>query len=77
VESVITNFHLNIANRIKEVLNFVPSGTSFVDISVNDGNTVIDNWCFLNEPSLSDHPFISFKFAYLDKLKLLFDIFYT
>jgi hypothetical protein len=61
VESVFTNFNLNIDNRSKKVLNFVPSGTSFVDITLNGDNTVIDNWCFLDEPSLSDHPFISFN----------------
>ena len=60
VESVISNLHLNIANKNKELLNFVPSGSSFVDITLNGDNTHIENWSFLRDASLSDHPFILF-----------------
>lgn len=49
---------LSFANRRKEELSFVPGGTSFVDVTLIGSETEVANWRYLEDHSLSDHPYI-------------------
>lgn len=41
-----------------------PSNTSFVDVTLVGDSVNLSNWHYPVFPSLSDHPFISFRLAY-------------
>jgi hypothetical protein len=56
-ETIIQIQKLNIANIPKAELDFVPKGTSFVDITVVGDQINVGRWIFLEVPSLSDHIF--------------------
>ena len=61
LEDLITRHKLNIANRPRADLDFVPKGTSFVDITLAGDKIVVSRWLYLAFPSLSDHPYIYFE----------------
>ena len=61
VEDSLLEHKFHLLNKLKDELTFVPRGTSFVDITATKGDVEIDNWQFLEKPSLSDHPYIYFK----------------
>ncbi len=42
----------------RENLSFVPASTSFVDVTLRGDGIVFDSWRFLEDYSLSDHPYI-------------------
>ena len=52
---------LNIANVAREHLVFVPTSTSFVDLTLYGDRVDIQSWSFLSIPSLSNHPYIFFE----------------
>ena len=52
---------LNIANVAREHLDFVPTSTSFVDLTLYGDRVDMQSWSFLSIPSLSDHPYILFE----------------
>jgi hypothetical protein len=62
-ETIIQSRKLNIANIPKAELDFVPKGTSFVDITVVDDQINVGRWIFLEVPSLSNHPYIYFEIS--------------
>jgi hypothetical protein len=49
---------LNIVNRPREDLPFIPGGTTFDDVTLAGDLTRISRWMYLAMPSLSDHPYI-------------------
>ena len=52
---------LNVMNATLDSLNFVPGGTSFVDVTLAGDEVKLHSWRFLPFASLSDHPFIYFE----------------
>ena len=52
---------VNIANVAREHLVFVPTSTSFVDLTLYGDRVDIQSWSFLSIPSLSDHPYMYFE----------------
>ena len=60
-ESIFQSRKLNIVNVPKADLDFVPRGTSFVDITVAGDRVNVTRWIFLELHSLSDHPYIYFE----------------
>ncbi len=44
-------------------LDFVPGGTSFVDVALTGDNIDLTRWLFLPFASLSDHPFVYLELA--------------
>jgi hypothetical protein len=52
---------LNIANRPRADLNFVPKGTPFVYITLAGDQIVVSRWLYLGFSSISDHPYIYFE----------------
>ena len=61
LESIMLEYSLSIMNVSKDQLPFVPTGTAFIDITLKGDGVVSNCWRFLDEPSLSDHPYILFK----------------
>lgn len=61
LEALTIKHKLNIANRPRADLDFVPTGTSFVDITLAGDQIVVSRWQYLAIPSLSDHPYIYFE----------------
>ncbi len=51
------------ANVPLKYLRHIPLKTSFVDVTAVGDSVEISDWNFLDTPSLSDHPFISFKIS--------------
>jgi hypothetical protein len=53
---------LNIANPVldAESYAFVLAGTSFIDITLFGDNVTLPDWQYLNIPSKTNHPYISF-----------------
>jgi ribonuclease HI len=53
---------LNIANSgiDADADAFVPAGTSFIDVTLFGDKVTLSDWQYLNVPSGSDHPYISF-----------------
>ena len=49
---------MNIVNRPREDLPFIPGGTTFDDVTLAGDLTRISRWMYLAMPSLSDHPYI-------------------
>ncbi|KZS05369.1 Uncharacterized protein APZ42_031464 [Daphnia magna] len=61
LEEILLVFKLNVLNRNRNDLDFLPSGTSFLDITLGTDDIVSPRWFFPTIPSLSDHPFIYFE----------------
>ena len=61
LESILLQLQLNIANIHIDQLDFVPGGTSFVDLTLVGDIVDVKRWLFLSMPSLSDHPYIYFE----------------
>jgi hypothetical protein len=61
LENLITRHKLNIVNRPHADLDFIPKGTSFVDITLAGDQIVVSRWLYLAFLSLSDHPYIYFE----------------
>ena len=62
LEHLLIRNELNVCNKHRSRLNFVPSGTSFIDVTIM-GDSVfrkLKDWRFLSTPSLSDHFYIYF-----------------
>ena len=53
-----------VLNRSRGSLDFVPGGTSFLDITLTSERVVAPCWFYPSIPSLSDHPYINFEVAY-------------
>jgi hypothetical protein len=64
LENLITRHKLNIVNRPHADLDFIPKGTSFVDITLAGDQIVVSRWLYLAFPSLSDHPYIYFEVGF-------------
>ncbi len=58
LENLALRSGLSFANRRKEELGFVPAGTSFVDVTLVGSMIETGNWRYLEDHSLSDHPYI-------------------
>jgi len=58
LEDLALHFALHVANVNKSELPFVPGGTAFVDVTLRGERTVLRDWRYLEDPSLSDHPYI-------------------
>ncbi len=43
--------------------SFTPVGTSFIDITLAGDKIANTSWSYLDFPSLSDHPYITFNFS--------------
>jgi len=63
LEGLISLYNLNVANLPKSDLPWVPSSTTFVDVTLFGDHlrSLLTEWKFLDFPSLSDHPFIYFS----------------
>ncbi|EFX63214.1 hypothetical protein DAPPUDRAFT_268862 [Daphnia pulex] len=60
-ESILANFKLNVINRPSTDLDFIPSGTSFVDLTLAGDKVRFHRWFYLATPSLYDHPYVFFE----------------
>ena len=62
LENIIVAHDLNICNLQKRHLNYVPTNTTFVDITITGDNIIdkITDWRYLSTPSFSDHHYIYF-----------------
>ncbi|KZS06380.1 Uncharacterized protein APZ42_030179 [Daphnia magna] len=60
LENLIARFFLKVENANADSLNFIPAGTAFVDVTLLGGDTNTTSWQFLQDHSLSDHPYIFF-----------------
>ncbi|KZS07320.1 Uncharacterized protein APZ42_028989 [Daphnia magna] len=60
LELLIAKHFLCILNRPLAELEFVPAGTSFIDISLAGSAITSSRWFFPTIPSFSDHPYIYF-----------------
>ncbi|KAI9555026.1 hypothetical protein GHT06_020320 [Daphnia sinensis] len=63
IESLIHNHNLSLLNRPAAKLDFVPAGTSFLDITLAGDKILAPQWFFPTIPSMSDHPYIDFEIA--------------
>lgn len=63
LENLLSRFHLKIANAKLASLNFIPAGTGFVDVTLVGCDLELNHWYFLQDHSLSDHPYILFDLA--------------
>jgi hypothetical protein len=61
LEGILLESKLNILNRQRWELDFIPGGTSFLDITLGTDDIVSPRWFFPSIPSLSDHPYIYFE----------------
>ncbi|KZS19239.1 Uncharacterized protein APZ42_014398 [Daphnia magna] len=61
LEKILLVYKLNVLNRNRNELDFLPSGTSFLDITLGTDDIVTPRCFFPTIPSLSDHPFIYFE----------------
>jgi len=64
LENFVSEWPLTVANRAKHVLDFVPPDSSFPDVTLVGDRIDVEDWRFLSIPSLSDHPYITFKIQY-------------
>jgi hypothetical protein len=64
LEGILLECGLNVLNRNRSELDFVPSGTSFLDITLGTDDIVSPRWFFPTIPSLSDLPFIYFEISH-------------
>ncbi len=60
-EQLVLINNLNVLNVPIDSLEFVPGGTSFVDVTLAGDRVSLIRWLFLPFASLSDHPFIYFE----------------
>ncbi|EFX70053.1 hypothetical protein DAPPUDRAFT_328521 [Daphnia pulex] len=60
-EPMLAYFILNVVNRSKTELDFSPSGTCFVDLTLVGDKVRVHRWLYLATPSISDHPYIFFE----------------
>jgi len=63
LEHIFRESRLSLANVDVISLPFKPSNTSFIDVTAVGDRVSLSKWSFLDIPSLSDHPFISFSVA--------------
>jgi hypothetical protein len=56
LESLLIDYKLNVANQPLESLEFIPGGTSFIDLTLTGDLINLSRWLFLSTLSLSDHP---------------------
>ncbi|KZR96258.1 Uncharacterized protein APZ42_009505, partial [Daphnia magna] len=61
LEHLIIKNNLNVANVPNSKLEYIPSKTSKVDVTLYGDKVKISGWKFLNTVSLSDHPYIHFE----------------
>ncbi len=61
MKDLISSHGFHIVNRPRDVLDFIPGGTSFVDITLTWGQVNVTRWLFLSNSSLSDHLYIYFE----------------
>lgn len=60
-EPMLAYFIFNVVNRSKTELDFSPSGTGFVDLTLVGDKVRVHRWLYLATPSISDHPYIFFE----------------
>ena len=60
LENLISRFPISVTNISKDKLPFLPTKTSFIDVTLHGAETKTNCWKYLDEPSLSDHPYIYF-----------------
>jgi hypothetical protein len=58
LEGILLESNLNILNRQRCELDFIPGGTSFLYITLGTDDIVSPRWFFPAILSLSDHPYI-------------------
>ena len=61
LEQFIENKNLNVINRPKHKLPFIPKRTCMIDVTVAGDRPKIRSWEYLKDDSLSDHPYIYFE----------------
>jgi hypothetical protein len=61
LERLLAEFKMSVANQPLNLLDFVPGGTAFVDITLTGDRYHLSRWLFLSAPSLSDHPYLYFN----------------
>lgn len=61
LENLLIDYKLNVAKQPLESLEFIPGGTSFVDLTLTGDRINLSRWLFLATPSLSDHPYVYFE----------------
>jgi hypothetical protein len=61
LEELIEKKNLNILNKPKNKLKYIPIRTGMVDITLAGDDPKIISWKFLRDDSLSDHPYIYFE----------------
>jgi ribonuclease HI len=62
--SVLSRLPLSVANSPISELTFTPSNTAFIDITLTGDNILCSQWSFLDYPSLSDHPYITYMISH-------------
>lgn len=60
LENLISQFPISVTNILKDKLPFLPTKTSFIDVTLHGSETKTNYRKYLDEPSLSDHPYIYF-----------------
>ncbi|KAI9555015.1 hypothetical protein GHT06_020309 [Daphnia sinensis] len=63
IESLIDNHNLSLLNRPATKLDFVPAGTSVLDITLAGDKILAPRWFFPTIPSMSDHLYIYFEIS--------------
>jgi hypothetical protein len=71
LEALSIQHKLNIVNRPREDLPFIPGGTTFADATFAGDLTRISRWMYLAMPSLSDHPYFYLKVPFEELAPLL------
>ena len=61
LEHLLSKFPINISNKDLKTLPFAPQNTAFLDLTLHGDKIETSNWIYLDTPSLSDHPYISFS----------------
>ena len=61
MKDLISSHGFHIVNRPRDVLDFIPVGTSFIDITLTWGQVNVTRWLFLSNSSLSNHLYIYFE----------------
>ena len=63
VEEIFESIGATVANVPLKKLRHVPLNSSFIDVTAFGDLVTLSDWKFLDIPSLSDHPFISFTIS--------------
>ncbi len=58
LENLIRWFSILETNILKDKLPFLPTKTSFIDVTLHGSETKTNYWKYLDKPSLSGHPYI-------------------